>query len=276
MSAVCNPVLETPEIKYSVQPGCGFLSEGYYKATYNSKTKRGQVHPAIDLNAVTGGDTDYGNRVRAIAEGVVVAAGQYPSWGGIVLIHHPELGVWSQSAHLINIRVKAGDHVHLGDIIGQIGKGANEQFWAHLHFEIRRNLLPADFWPSSRFPGKAGAEAYIREHYLDPEKWLEEHQALRTLAEVEQERRSWAQPPVVAPRPEVPAAPSVHDIPPTPRGQPNPLQAGVLIPLFGPSNDPLYTASGVPVTHIKLQRRTLQGLETQYKAVAVLGGKDAQ
>lgn len=181
---VCNPVLETPEIKYSIQPGCGFLDPMYYRATINARTKRGQVHPGIDLNDVRGGDADLGNRVRACADGVVVAAGDYPSWGGIVLIHHPALGVWSQYAHMTNIPVKSGQTVQMGDPIGKIGKGAEGQFWAHLHFEIRRSLLPANFWASARFPNRAGAEAYIREHYLDPEKWLEEHGALRTLDEV--------------------------------------------------------------------------------------------
>lgn len=176
---VCAPVLETDTIKYSVQPGTGFLSDGYFRAT------KGQQHPAIDLNAVTGGNTDYGNRVRACADGVVIAAGDFPVWGGIVLIHHPELGVWTQYAHLIGIQVKAGQRVTMGQHIGGIGRGQNNRYTAHLHFEVRRSNLPADFWPSSRFPSKAGAEAYIREHYLDPEEWLAKHNALRTLAEVE-------------------------------------------------------------------------------------------
>lgn len=175
---ICSPVLETDEIKYSVQPGTGFLDDGYYRVTR-------QVHPAIDLNAVTGGDTDYGNRVRACADGVVVAAGNYSSWGGIVLIHHPQLGVWTQYAHLINITVRAGQTIGMGTPIGQIGKGERNQFLAHLHFEVRRSDLPAQFWPSARFPEKVSAERYIREHYLDPEDWLEQHHALRTLKQVE-------------------------------------------------------------------------------------------
>lgn len=175
---ICFPVLETNTIKYSVQPGTGFLDDGYYRATR-------QVHSGIDLNAVTGGDTDYGNRVRCCADGIVVSAGDYPSWGGIVLVHHPDLGVWTQYAHLINICVRAGQRVSMSTPLGQIGKGANNQFPSHLHFEVRRSLLPAQFWASARFPTKVGAEQYIREHYLDPKEWLEQHRALRRLAEVE-------------------------------------------------------------------------------------------
>lgn len=181
MTLICNPVLEAPGITYTVQPGCGWLDPGYYRATK-------QVHSGIDLNATTGGDSDLGNRVRACADGVVVAAGDFPSWGGIVLIHHPELGVWTQYAHLTGIPVKVGDRVRMGDVVGHIGKGAEGQFWAHLHFEVRRSLLPAQFWASARFQTRAGAEAYIREHYLDPEIWLREHSALRTLAEVQKAR----------------------------------------------------------------------------------------
>lgn len=175
---VCFPVLETEDIKYSVQPGCGWLDNLYWNATK-------QAHSGCDWNATTGGDSDYGNRVRAVADGVVVTAGQFDSWGGIVLIHHPDLDVWTQYAHLIGIRVKAGQAVRLGDVLGGIGKGARNQFFAHLHFEVRRSLLPAQFWPSARFPQRAAAETYIREHYLDPEVWLAEQGALRSLADVE-------------------------------------------------------------------------------------------
>ena len=223
--AVCNPVLETESIKYSVQPGCGWLDEGYYRATYNARTRRGQVHSGCDINDVKGGDSDLGNRVRACADGVVVAAGDYPSWGGIVLIHHPALGVWSQYAHMTNIPVKSGQTVQMGDPIGKIGKGAEGQFWAHLHFEVRRSLLPPDFWPSTRFPSKAGAEAYIREHYLDPEKWLEEHNALRTLDDVRAARGELA--PVEVPVKDVtikkPPAVRVEAVPATPPARALPL-----------------------------------------------------
>lgn len=201
MTLVCNPVLETANIKYTVQPGCGFLDEGYYRATYNAKTKRGQVHSGIDLNATTGHDTDYGNRVRAIADGVVVAAGDYNGWGGIVLIWHPELKVWSQSAHLIGIQVAAGQKVLMGDVIGGIGKGEHGRFWAHLHFEIRVSDLPADFWASTRFPSKAGAEAYIKEHYRDPEEFLRQHNALRTYDEVMTAIAARPNPAIVSKRP---------------------------------------------------------------------------
>ncbi|MCP2015604.1 murein DD-endopeptidase MepM/ murein hydrolase activator NlpD [Deinococcus sp. HSC-46F16] len=178
MTFVCNPVLETDTIRYSIQPGCAFLDPGYYPGTK-------QAHSGIDLNDVRGGDSDLGNRVRAVADGVVVAAGTFPKWGGIVLIHHPDLGVWTQYGHVYGITVQVGQTVRMGDIIGQIGKMEGNRGWAHLHFEVRRSLLPPDFWASNRYNTRRQATDYIREHYHDPEDWLAEHGALRTLAEVE-------------------------------------------------------------------------------------------
>lgn len=191
MSVICWPVLETDTIKYSVQPGLGFLADGYWKA-------RGMAHTGCDLNATTGGDTDLGNNVRAVADGVIVEAGQnYRGWGGIVLIHHPHLGVWTQYAHLQPVRVKTGDVVRMGDVIGNIGKGDRGQFLAHLHFEVRRALLPAAEWPSSTIKDRGACEAWISARYLDPEKWLNDRGAMRTLAEVQAARAPQPAPVVV-------------------------------------------------------------------------------
>lgn len=211
MNRVCNPVLETDAIKYSVQPGCAFLDPRYFAGSRHA-------HSGIDLNDVRGADTDLGNRVRACADGIVVAAGDYPDWGGIVLIHHPDLSVWTQYAHVTGIPVQVGQRVNMGEVIGHIGKGANNQYAAHLHFEVRRSELPANFWASNRFyaNGRSNAKvrelatAYIREHYLDPEKWLEEHQAIRTLSALEGHLKVQAAPIITPAGPQaVPAGPRV-------------------------------------------------------------------
>lgn len=209
---VCYPVLETESIRYSVQPGCEFLSPSYYKATVNKKTGLGSVHPGVDINDTRGGDSDLGRRVRAIADGVVVEAADFPIWGGLVLIHHPSLDVYSLSAHLTGIRVAPGDRVSMGDVIGHIGKGAWR--WAHLHFELRRSRLPANFWPSAKYPRRAEAEDFVRRHYLDPEAWFAEHGALRDFAAVMAARGEGSAAPPEAPTPPPPPAepelPVVH------------------------------------------------------------------
>lgn len=124
-------------------------------------------HPGVDINlAGTSGDQDLGYPVVAIADGVVVHAAFHKVWGNVVLIHHPELGVWSQYAHLLQMCVDEGQRVRAGWPVGSIGKGdPMAPFLAHLHFEIRTKELPADFWPGMN-------EKAIREAYVDPLVWL--------------------------------------------------------------------------------------------------------
>lgn len=204
----CYPTL--PLSGYSVQPGCGFLDEAYYRATINPRTGQGSVHPGVDLNGLGGRDTDRGDPVYAIGDGVVTHARWHNTWGNAVKIHHPEAGVWSQYGHLEGLQVKAGDQVTVGQHIGGIGKGGKDSkgnflFWAHLHFEIRLFDLPADEWPSVSM-GKKDAEAYIRKTRAEPMSWLAERGAARSLAELAEMRARLVQPEQAAPlSPEVPA-----------------------------------------------------------------------
>ncbi len=122
----------------------------YYKSL-------GFWHTGEDWNGKGGGDTDLGQPVYAIANGRVVEFGYNPSsWGNIVLLEHAlpdNTRVWSQYAHLDQIMVNAvGQKVSRGQQVGTIGKGAKTTqkpqglYYAHLHFEIRRNNLPMGNW----------------------------------------------------------------------------------------------------------------------------------
>jgi hypothetical protein len=105
-----------------------------------------------------------------VAPGVVVAADSWDVWGNIVLVKHrrPDGSfVWSQYAHLGQILVQVGDQVGLGRQIGTIGKGDGDRYIAHLHFELRRRDIPAEFWP-----GMDHDE--VRQSYFDPERMLGE------------------------------------------------------------------------------------------------------
>lgn len=193
---ICYPVLAAPGLAYSVQPGLGFCAPGYLQAT-------GSVHTGADFNDVRGGNSDLGAPVYAVADGVVVSAAFYPTWGNIVLLHHPALGVWTQYAHLHDMPVTAGQGVRMGDQIGTIGRGAANRFVAHLHFEVRRVEMRPDNWPSTTMRDPAAAEAWIRARYLDPEAWLREGRALPALAQVEAVRT----PVITAPPAAAPALP---------------------------------------------------------------------
>jgi murein DD-endopeptidase MepM/ murein hydrolase activator NlpD len=171
------PVL--PMAKYSVQNGTEFLSDAYERIT-------GSLHSGADFNAVTGGDSDLGHPIYAIADGVVVFSGSANGWGNIILIHHEGLGVWSQYAHNNQNFVKPSQRVQAGQKIGTIGKGGktrrkpNGLYLAHLHFEIRVANIPAWAWASATFP-RATALKFIEANYVDPEKFLEKIKAIETL-----------------------------------------------------------------------------------------------
>jgi len=130
------------------------------------------VHTGIDLNLP--GESDFGQPVYAVADGVVVFAGELPgTWGRAVLIHHPHLGLWSQYAHLSAVDVAAGQHVTQGQRIGACGNGATSGHGptvsAHVHFELRKADIPAGRWPSGLAKSQApSVHRYIMTNYVDP------------------------------------------------------------------------------------------------------------
>ena len=144
-------------------PAAWYVAVGFGER-YRPAPGRTAVHPGLDLNLRSGGDTDLDAPVYACADGLVTASGRYPVWGDIVLVRHalPDgRALWSQYAHLNRRLVEAGAVVGLGAQLGTVGKGEGSRFLAHLHFEIRSRDLPAPHWPGTD-------EAAVRAGYLDP------------------------------------------------------------------------------------------------------------
>jgi hypothetical protein len=73
----------------------------------------------------------------SIADGKVIVSQQIGT-GGYVVIEHPEIGFTSQSMHLFNRRVQAGQNVSAGQAIGTIGFNPSGYKLTHLHFQLRR------------------------------------------------------------------------------------------------------------------------------------------
>lgn len=155
------------------------IDAGYLDPRYPQWHPLGSQHPGVDFNiAGTSGHQDLGYPVVAMADGLVRHAKAHRIWGNIVLIEHPAfakvLGIpylASQYAHLHQMSVKEGQTIHAGEPVGSIGKGdPRKPYLAHLHFEIRREPLPADAWPHKDV-------ALIKRAYLDPEAFLKEHLA---------------------------------------------------------------------------------------------------
>ncbi len=114
--------------------------------TYNAQpfwsdnTKRGGHHTGDDINGIGGMNTDLGDPIFAIANGLVVYRGE-PShgWGKTLMLAHrsPEGQILlSMYAHLHQNYCPFGELIHLGEPIGTVGT-ANMNYPAHLHLEMR-------------------------------------------------------------------------------------------------------------------------------------------
>lgn len=107
---------------------------------WDMNEKRGGHHTGDDLNGIGGMNSDLGDPVFSVADGLVIYAGE-PStgWGNTVVIaHRVQDGrvLHSMYAHLDRIDVRPGALVARGQMIGTVGTG-NDYYPAHLHFEMR-------------------------------------------------------------------------------------------------------------------------------------------
>jgi murein DD-endopeptidase MepM/ murein hydrolase activator NlpD len=139
------------EVKIDLADGFDFPvgkpnADGYYKA--RGLRLREPQHFGEDWNGRAGGDSDLGDPVYAVADGVVTFAHNvHVGWGNVVLTRHayrdPATGEVkfcdTLNGHLNEILVKNGQKVKRGQQIGTIGSNSG-MYPAHLHFEIRYNL----------------------------------------------------------------------------------------------------------------------------------------
>lgn len=138
------------------------------KGYYNAQPFKENNHLGDDWNAVTGGNTDLGDPVYAIANGYVKAARDYRGgWGNVIRILHKMPNgkvVESLYAHCDTIVVQPNQYVTKGTKIGTIGT-ANGQYLAHLHFEMRDNIqLPLGPGYATETTGYINPTAFIKEN----------------------------------------------------------------------------------------------------------------
>ncbi|WP_309064755.1 M23 family metallopeptidase [Microbacterium sp.] len=115
------------------------------RMSYGYGMRSGRMHQGIDL--VPGA----GAPIQAIADGTVrIATESGGGYGVTAYVDHIIDGqvVTSHYAHMQHgsLRVKAGDKVKVGDIIGKVGN-TGHSFGAHLHFEILINGSTIDPLP---------------------------------------------------------------------------------------------------------------------------------
>lgn len=124
-----------------------------------------EFHPGIDLAAQVGAP------VRAPADGLVVYSGRYPMsadavwwrYGNIVMLRHGTSYV-TIFGHLDEARVRIGQRVRRGDVIGTVGNSG----WStnpHLHYEVR-------------IPGNQGWRPIDPRLYILDRHWGDEEEVL--------------------------------------------------------------------------------------------------
>lgn len=119
-------------------------AKDYYK--FRGFLPENLEHLGEDWNGTGGGNTDFGDYVYAVADGVVFYSQRYNSgWGTVIRMVHnygteaaPRY-IESLYAHVASSWVRPGNRMKRGEIIGTIGN-ASGIYHAHLHFEMRKEV----------------------------------------------------------------------------------------------------------------------------------------
>ncbi len=94
-------------------------------------TGKYRMHHGIDLAGT------WQENISVSADGTVVFAGYHGSFGKVIRIRH-NYGIMTTYGHLAKIKVRSGDIVNEGQIIGKMGRTGRVK-GAHLHYEISVN-----------------------------------------------------------------------------------------------------------------------------------------
>jgi murein DD-endopeptidase MepM/ murein hydrolase activator NlpD len=114
----------------SIWPTHGGLT-GFFGGRSDPFSGEPEYHTGIDIAAPKG------QPVYVTADGVVQSATYTGDYGNLIVVKHA-FGLTTRYGHLSAYKVKAGDKVTRGDVIGSIGS-TGRSTGAHLHYEILVN-----------------------------------------------------------------------------------------------------------------------------------------
>jgi murein DD-endopeptidase MepM/ murein hydrolase activator NlpD len=114
----------------SIWPTHGWLSSSMGNRA-DPFTGEKDFHPGLDISA------DKGDPVYATADGKVVNASAAGNYGNLVVLEHG-YGIETRYGHLSAFKVKVGQAVKRGDLLGLVG-ATGRATSSHLHYEVRAN-----------------------------------------------------------------------------------------------------------------------------------------
>lgn len=129
--------LERPSIPYPREKGRkGFVWPVRGNITSKFGPRGATFHDGIDISVPEG------NPIRAVKKGVVMYSDQLRGYGNLIIIRHSR-GFASVYAHNRRNRVRQGQKIARGEVIGEVGSTGRVS-GPHLHFEIRKNNVTQD------------------------------------------------------------------------------------------------------------------------------------
>jgi len=148
IKARMDPIIDRWNHTPSIPPTAGYLSSGF-GIRVNPFARPNETgisllgnHSGFDITNAEG------TPIQSTADGKVVEAGWMDRYGnGVVVSHRNNLE--TLYGHMSRIRVKPGQMVTRGDILGEMGRTGNAT-GVHLHSEVRLNGRPVNPQPYLR------------------------------------------------------------------------------------------------------------------------------
>jgi murein DD-endopeptidase MepM/ murein hydrolase activator NlpD len=148
MRARMEPIIERWNHTPSIAPTAGYLSSpfGIRLSPFSRRNESDEgllgFHSGVDIT------NSENTPIQATADGEVVEAGWMDRYGNGVVIGHSDR-LETLYAHMARVRVKTGQMVSRGDILGDMGRTGNAT-GVHLHYEVHLNGRPVNPMPYMR------------------------------------------------------------------------------------------------------------------------------
>ncbi len=136
-------VMEEQKVRLASIPSV-WPTKGYLTSPFGER-----IHPFTGRESYHNGQdiaTQYGNRIQAPANGIVLIAEYQDYYGNLLVIDHG-FGFTTRYGHMASFAVKEGDRVKRFQTIGTVGNTGRSSA-PHLHYEVRylgKPLNPMNF-----------------------------------------------------------------------------------------------------------------------------------